>query len=79
MQAGLVVLVAAKGFHQQGDTRAILTDEFEHHLLEVRAVVAAVAVADADHPFACFFVTVVVAAVDVEAGRIEMRLAAREP
>ncbi|MFZ4700145.1 MAG: hypothetical protein ACOYMG_08825, partial [Candidatus Methylumidiphilus sp.] len=48
-EARLVVDVAARRRHQQGNARLVFDRQLQHHLVQVGAVVAAVALADVDH------------------------------
>jgi hypothetical protein len=72
VETRLVVDVAARRRHQQGDARLAFAHQVQHHLVQVGAVVAAVALADVDHARRRRPVAAVVLAVDMEAGRVQV-------
>ena len=66
-----VAAMATEGAHQQGNPRLVLDNEVQHDLVEVWAMITAVATRDVHH-LGLRLLSTVVAAIDVEAGAIEM-------
>jgi len=72
VETRLVVDVAARCRHQQGDARLVFAHQLQDHLVQVGAMVAAVALADVDHALRCRLVAAIVIAIDMEARRVQM-------
>ena len=73
-----VVGMATEWPHQYGDASLVLHDQGEHHVIEVRAMISAVALGDMDDMFIGLLPTVL-AAIDVRAGALEMGNGGRSP
>ena len=73
-----ITAVATEGLHQEGNARLGLDNEVEHDLVEVRAMIPAVALGDVDD-LLIGRRRAVRAAIDMETGTIEMGKGRREP
>ena len=73
-----VAAMAIEGLHEQGEIRVVLHNEVKHHLVEVWAMIAAVTTR-AVHHCCSRLLSPLVAAIDLEAGPIEMATVGASP
>ena len=73
-----ITAVATEGLHQDGNASLVLDNEIEHDLVEIRAMVPAVALGDVDD-LLVGRLRAVITAIDMETGTIEMGKGRREP
>ena len=66
-----ITAVATEWFHQHGDTRLMLHNQRSHDLVEVRAMIPAIAAGDVHDLFHGLFVAIV-APIDMKARALEM-------
>ena len=66
-----VTAIATEGLHEQRNASLVLHNEVKHHLVEVWAMIAAVAPGNVNH-LRVRLLSTVVAAIDMETGAIEM-------
>src|SRR5687768_11347717 len=66
-----IVRIAAEGFHQHGDTGLVFDEQLQHHLIEVRPMITAIAWGDRNDR--CLWLRrTVIAPIDMEARGVEM-------
>ena len=70
-------MVAAQGFHQQGNPGLAFANQLQHHLTQVGAMITAVALRDVNHAF-LRFPSAVVLTVGVETRRIQVAKPAQQ-
>jgi hypothetical protein len=73
-----ITAVASEGLHQHGNAGLVLNNEIEHDLVQVRAMIPAIALSDVDD-LLVGRLRAVITAIDMETGTIEMRKGRREP
>ena len=66
-----ITAIATERFHQHRNAGLVFDDQIQHHLVEVGPMIAAIAPGDVNDLFGGLLVTVI-AAIDMEAGAIEM-------
>src|SRR4051812_48887035 len=72
-----ITTVATERFHQHGDAGPVLHHQFQHHLVEVRPMIPAVATRDMDDLLSRFRLTVI-ASIEMKTGAIEVSKARRQ-
>ena len=72
-----ITAIATERLHQHGNPRLVFNDQLQHDLVEIRAMISAIALGDV-HDVLRGLIVAVIATIDMETGAIEMRKARRQ-
>src|SRR6266496_4042968 len=67
-----IAAIAAERLHQHGNACLVLDNQRQHDLVEVRAMIATIALGDVHNLF-CGLLVAVIATIDMKARRVEVR------